>query len=195
MLNLLKSLNENINRQIEEEIEILEFVMEMDDQEDKRLLRVDEIFGGSKKRKEEEALERRKRVMARGKMGSVEKNKQGAWSGGVMGEGRLAELVKQFGPPTFDNGRPPRKPEGMSPEDYKIWIEGFAKQNKEVDLGPSVGPAIGDIIRKNGTLYQVISSKDLFSIAKDKEGNKIRVGWDSLGKPQTKNDITLFSAD
>ena len=193
-MDLFKSLNQSIKLQEVEIAELREFVEAMDLLDSKNLFRMDEIFGGKDRKAEERRKEALARTAARGKSGRVEAEKAKGWQGGIKNEGRLAELVKLYGTPKFDNGTPPRKPKGMSPEDYKIWIEGFAKNQEQSKLGPAVGPEVGNIIRKNGVLYQVVSSSNLSSIAKDKEGRKIKVDWETLGKPVEKGGMTLYNA-
>ena len=179
-MDLLKSIQEQLRQHDVEVQEVRALAEAVEALDAKNIFRLDEIFGGKKKAAEAEKQERLKRVMSRGKIGSVEA-KKGDWEGGAMGSGRLAELVKLYGIPKFDNGTPPHKPEGMSPEDYKIWIAGHDKQRKESLLGDAVGPAVGDAIRANGELYQVTGTSGLASIVVNAEGKKVKVSWNKLG--------------
>lgn len=191
-MDLLKSINKNIKLEEAEIAELQQFVNEMEELDAKNLFRLDEIFGGESRKERQRRNAARARLAVDGRSSRVAKNAEGGWSGGIKGEGRLAELVKLFGEPVFDNGTPPRIPEGMTQQDYDIWIAGFAAKQESSKNGPSVGPEVGHIIRKNGVLYQVISSSNLTSIAKDKEGRKIKVDWATLGKPVHKGGMTLY---
>jgi len=191
-MDLLKDINKNIKLQEAEIAELEQFVADMAELESKNLFQLDEIFGGESRKEKQRRQEALARTAARGKSGRAASNAEGDWQGGVKGEGRLAELVKLFGEPTFDNGEPPRIPEGMTQQDYEIWIAGFKDKQQASNLGPAVGPEVGNIIRKNGVLYQVTSSANLSSIAKDKEGRKIKVDWATLGKPVHKGGMTLY---
>jgi len=190
-MNLLQSINKTLKEEAQLQAEVREFIAEMETPDETNLFRLNELFGGNKKK--EEMMARRRRAIERGKIGSVERNKEGEWQGGVMGEGRLAELVKLFGKPVFDNGKPPRKPEGMSPEDYKIWIKGFAQEERTVDTGPAVGPAVGDVVRDKGVMYRIDSQKGLSSSGKNKDGDVKSFNWDSLKKSKEVDGIQVFT--
>ena len=77
-MSLLKTINDQIKDSDAEELEILNFLEEMEDFYDTTnasdLARIDEFFFKNRKKKEERAAVR-KRLIARGKIGSVERAK------------------------------------------------------------------------------------------------------------------------
>jgi len=191
-MDLLKAINQNIKLQESEIAELQQFVTEMEELESKNLFHLNEIFGGESRKEKQRRQEALARTAARGKSGRAASNAEGGWKGGQDSSGRLAELLKLFGTPVFNGQEPPQRPNGMTLEDYKIWITGAGERAAPSDNGPAIGPEVGNIIRKNGVLYQVTSSSNLSSIAQDKEGRKIKVDWATLGKPVAKGGMTLY---
>lgn len=191
-MDLFKAINENLRAEEAEIAELREFIIEMDKRDASNLFQLNEIFGGESRKEKARRAAALARTVERGKSGRVERAKDGAWSGGVDNSGRLAELLKLFGTPVFNGQEPPQRPNGMTLEDYKIWITGAGEKAAPSDNGPAIGPEVGNIIRKNGILYQVTSSSNLSSIAQDKEGRKIKVDWATLGKPVAKGGMTLY---
>ena len=204
-MELFKALNQSIKEYNNEVAELREFKAEIAAIRAKNLFNLGEAFPGSgiltrKGREETAARKNEEKIRQREAEDEMARQARAAqragtdgWEKGVDNTGRLAELNKLYGKPVFDNGVPPKRPTPMSPEDYKIWIEGLAKDPKNTELPAPVGPEVGNIIRKNGVLYQVTSSANLTSIAQDKEGRKIKVDWATLGKPEHKGGMTLYN--
>ena len=147
--------------------------------------RIDEFFG-QKKDKEREARAR-KYAQQSGKSSRYQKNIDAKISGGKDNSGRLEQLNKEFGVAQFDqNGKLPKHPEGMNPADYEIWVQMLlAKLNSnKTDLGPSIGPSRGDIIRAKGKSFIIVDPEaaPMVVSAKDKDGNMIKVKWADLPK-------------